>query len=232
MKEIDFLPEWYKSGRRRQISYRTQYIALCCIFVVMMTWNFATVRSVSKAAAELTQEAAKQGGSENVSQKFAEIKSEVTRLRKKSETIEKIDSKIDVAGVLAEMSFLVDEKIMLSKVEFFAEKFAEERKAKPNSGSAVRVAGGNFAGKEARPLGDVRFKMVISGVASDASDVADLVCKLEDSPYFCQVIPSFSQNREIKVEMGAAGENLRISEFEIRCYLANYSRLKSVGESS
>ncbi|KKL15133.1 hypothetical protein LCGC14_2508670, partial [marine sediment metagenome] len=22
MKEIDFLPEWYKSGRRQQISYR------------------------------------------------------------------------------------------------------------------------------------------------------------------------------------------------------------------
>jgi len=72
---------------------------------------------------------------------------------------------------------------------------------------------------------------VISGVASDASYVADLVCKLEDSPYFCQVIPSFSRNREIKVETGVAEENLRISEFEIRCYLANYSRLKGVPQT-
>jgi len=231
MKEIDFLPEWYKSGRRRQISYRTQYIALCCIFAVMIAWNFVTVRSVSKAAAELTQEAAKQGGAENVSREFAKIRTEVTRLQKKSETIEKIDSKIDVASVLAEMSFLIDEKIMLSKVEFIAEKFAEEQKTKPNGSSAVRVAGGNFARREAPPLGDVRFKVVISGVASDASYVADLVCKLEDSPYFCQVIPSFSRNREIKVETGVAEENLRISEFEIRCYLANYSRLKGVPQT-
>jgi hypothetical protein len=35
MKEIDFLPEWYKNGRRRRMRYRTQYAVLGCIFVVM-----------------------------------------------------------------------------------------------------------------------------------------------------------------------------------------------------
>jgi len=49
-----------------------------------------------------------------------------------------------------------------------------------------------------------------------------LICKLDDSPYFCQVVPSFSRNKKMKVGTGLAGENFQVSEFEISCYLANY----------
>ena len=79
--------------------------------------------------------------------------------------------------------------------------------------------------------GDVRFKVEISGIAADAGDVAELICKLEDSPYFCQVYPSFSRNSRIKAGtvpwLGSdssytADDSYQISEFEIGCYLANY----------
>jgi len=60
---------------------------------------------------------------------------------------------------------------------------------------------------------------VISGVAAGAGDIAELIGKLEESPYFCLVSPSFSQNRKMKV---GTGENFQVSEFEISCYLANY----------
>jgi len=63
---------------------------------------------------------------------------------------------------------------------------------------------------------------VISGVAADASNVAELLCRLEDSPYFQLVYPSFSRNRNIKTGTNLAGENYQASEFEISCYLANY----------
>ena len=227
MKEIDFLPEWYKSGRRRQISYRTQYVALAGIFIVMVVWNFITVHSLSKARAGLTQMAPKRAQAQRVSREFDKIKNQVTQLQKKAKILEEIDSKIDVASVLAEMSFLIDDKIVLSKVDFKAEKFEDKRggKASGYSGSAVRVAAGSFAGKKALPLGDVRFKVVINGVASDASDVAKLICKLEDSPYFCLVYPSFSRNRKIKVGKGRGGQDLDVTEFEIGCYLANYNEL-------
>jgi len=55
-----------------------------------------------------------------------------------------------------------------------------------------------------------------------------LICKLEDSPYFCQVIPSFSKNKKIKAEGSASGKELQVSEFKISCYLANYL-LQSAG---
>ena len=245
MKEIDFLPEWYKSGRRRQVRDRTQYVALGGIFVVMMVWNFTATYSISRAEAQFAQMATKQGEAESVSAKLAELKGELSGLLKKAESIEEIDSKIDVGSVLAEMSFLIDEKIVLSEVEFVAEKFADKQKRQPfpSSGSVVRVVRNTFGKKQEVPLGDVRFKVVIGGVAADGGDVAALICKLEDSPYFCQVELSFSRNAEIKAgsvssfhsraglagrtqeakrSIGETGGNIQVSEFRISCYLANY----------
>ncbi|MHC4459881.1 MAG: hypothetical protein ACYS6W_02570 [Planctomycetota bacterium] len=219
MREIDFLPNWYKKGKRRQISYRTQCVALGGVFVVMMVWNFVTTRSISKATSELTQETARQAEAQSASREFAAIKSEVTRLQKKVKSTEEIDSKIDVESVLAEISFLVGGKIVLNKVEFSAERFAGKQGNRPGRGSAVRAARAEFGGRGVPLVGDVRFKVVIGGVAADAGDVAALICELEDSPYFCQVYPSFSRNMKIRVK---AGEDLQVSEFEIGCYLANY----------
>jgi hypothetical protein len=222
MKEIDFLPTWYKSGRQRQISYRTQYVGLCGIFVAMMVWNFVATHSLSEATAELAQAELKSASTESAAQEFAKIKGEAAQLQEKARTIKEIDSKIDIANVLAEISFLVDKKIVLSKVEFTAEKFGGKRRGKPNSSSTVRVAGGNFSGKESPLLGNVRFKVSINGVALDAGDVAAFICKLEDSPYFCQVIPLFTRNKEMRTAGGAGEGKFQVSEFEISCNLANY----------
>ena len=238
MKEIDFLPEWYKSGQRRQVSYRTQYIALGGVLVVMVVWNFIATHSISKVRAQFAQMATKQTQAEGLSVKLAELKSELRGLQEKTEFIEDIDSKIDVAGVLAEMSFLIDEKIVLNKVVFDAEKIENKRQAKlsPRAGTVVRAVRTKLSEKRKLPLGDVRFRVVISGVAADASHVAALICRLEDSPYFCQVVPSFSRTAEINVTSNPSlrsgtknvnsgresGGKIQVSEFEISSYLANY----------
>lgn len=245
MKEIDFLPEWYKSGRRRQVSYCTQCIILSGVFAVMMIWSFFAGHSISKAKAEFAQIATDYTQAESVSSEFAELENELRRLQMEIESIEETDSKIDVASVLAEMSFLADERTVLKKVEFVAEKFVDRYEAKPypRAGAVVRVVRAKSGEKRELPLGDVRFKVVIAGVAADASDVAVLTCKLEDSPYFCQVVPSFSRNAKISIKSDSslraeidvvegilgtknsvrkAEGNIQVSEFEINCYLANY----------
>jgi hypothetical protein len=233
MKEIDFLPEWYKSGLRRQVSYRTQCIALGGVFVVMVVWNFIGAHSISKARAQFAQMSTKQAEAEGLSVKLAELKSELKGLQKKVESIEEIDSKIDVASVLAEMSFLIDERIVLNKVVFDAERRSGPS---PRAGTVVRVVRTKLNEKRNLPLGDVRFRVVIVGVAADASGVASLICKLEDSPYFCDVVPSFSRTAEINVTSNPSlrsgtknvnsgresGGKIQVSEFEISCYLANY----------
>jgi len=251
MKEIDFLPEWYKSGRRRQVSYRTQYIAIGGLFLVMVVWSFITTHSISKAKAQFAQMAAKQTQAEGVSVKLAELENEMRELRKNAESIDEIDSEIDVASVLAEMSFLIDERIVLKKMEFIAEKFVDEQETKTSPGvrAVVKAVRANSNNKKKLPLGNVRFKVVIAGVAADGSDVATLMCKLEDSPYFCQVVLSYSrgdaeigierassfrtetnvvegivESRDLVREAGVRGK-IQVNEFEINCYLANYREL-------
>ena len=249
MKEIDFLPEWYKSGKRRQVSYRTQYIAIGGVFVVMMVWSFTVTHSISKAHAHVAQMAANQAQAQKVSAEFAGLEDEIKVLRKKAESMERIDSRIDAAAVLAELSYLIDERVILQKVEFIAEKFENEQETKNTPGintvvKAVRTSSDN---KKELPLGNVRFKVVLAGVASDASDVAALMCKLEDSPYFCKVDLSFSRgdakitatsnssprketatgvrNVESKdIGETAVRNEIQVNEFEINCCLANYRR--------
>jgi len=248
MKEIDFIPEWYKTGRRRQLSYRTQYVALGGMFVVMMVWNLISIRSLSKATAELVQMAPKQSQAQSVSREFKKLQSKLADLQKRTRLTEQIESKIDVASVLAEMSFLLDDKIVLSKVEFTAQKFSATSQRESASSSVVRVASDGFGGKQAPPLGSVRFQIVINGVASDPSDVAELICRLEDSPYFCLVRPSFSRYKTInsgggstvnsdikaakisgpmKADAEPTVKKYQVSEFEISCYLANYRQGES-----
>ena len=243
MKEIDFLPEWYRSGKRREVSYRTQYIALGGVFAVMVVWNFITTQSISKARAQFVQMETRQLQAEGLSVKLDELKGELRALKDKAETIENIDSKIDVAGVLAELSFLIDEKIVLNKVEFIAEKFEgkQQESQSPRVTTVVRAVRTTLNEKQDLPLGDVRFRVVISGVAADGGIVAALICKLVDSPYFCQVVPSFSRDAVIttagkpylysktknentngSVQKNGGNVQVQVSEFEINSYLANY----------
>jgi len=224
MKDIDFLPEWYKSGRQRQIGYRAQMLGMGGVFLIMIVWNFVATHSISRVGAEIERRKAIQADAEAVSREFAGIKSEVLQLKKKVKFMEEMDSKIDVAGVLAEMSYLIDDNIVLSKIEFDAERFVkgELQKTSSRTNTAARAVGRNITGKDELSLGDVRFKVVISGVATNAGDIADLICKLEESPYFCRVYPSFSRNRQM--ELGT-GKSFQVSEFEISCYLANYREL-------
>lgn len=239
MKEIDFLPEWYKSGQRREVNYRTMCLAFGGVFVVMMVWNFVATRSLSKAEAALAKMAPVRTEAEGVSRKFADLENKMSGLHKKLESVKRIDSKIDVASVLGELSFLVDEGVVLRKVDLIAEKFvARDDKPSAPGGALVRVAQSKPFANSMLPLGNVKFKVVISGLASDPADVAGLICRLDESPYFCQVVLSFSQNAKIRLDRSAANgqsktqngppgnaADVKATDFEVTCYLANY-RLK------
>ncbi|MBN2272648.1 MAG: hypothetical protein JXN61_18690 [Sedimentisphaerales bacterium] len=237
MKEIDFLPEWYKSHKRRSASYRMQCVVLGGIFVIMMVWNYFEAGSISRAEAEIARLAGGNAETQGATVRYSQLKAQIADLQKQAATMKNIDSRIDVAGVLAELSFLITRPTVLSRVELTAERFADgPSDGGPKYGGglvkAVRIKSGEAG---ALPLGDVRFKVVIGGVAPESSDVAALICRLEDSPYFFNVVPSYSRNTVIRpvrssvrrssaVETsgGKAATDIRASEFEVSCYLANY----------
>ena len=214
MKEIDFLPEWYKSKRIKRVSYCTQYVTLGLILLIMLMLNFVLHRSTSMVKADLIEMSSERTNAENVSLEFSRARNQQIDLRKKIERYNKLDSRINVPNVLGELSFMIDKKIVLSKVEFNEESFnAQQTRNKKTD--------------EEQILGDIRFKIAISGYAADSSDVAKLVCKLEDSSYFCNVYPTFSRNTDLGGKVIFSGNIDQLSEFEIVCYLANYRQKKN-----
>lgn len=222
MKEIDFLPESYKSGRRRQISYHTQCVALGGIFVVMMIWNFVAIHSITDVTTKLETLEIERAKAQDVSREFTKIKNQVIELQKRADILKQVDSKINIADILAELSFLFDENTVLNRLEFKAGKFSDVQNLKGRITMAVRPIQVKAGSREEMMVGDVRFRIIINGMAADPGDVARLIIKLEDSPYFQQVVPSFSRNRNMRIGSGIKTDNYQMSEFEISCDLANY----------
>lgn len=235
MKEIDFLPEWYRQGRRRQSQMRKQYAALVLVFLGMMTFNLTATHRAGRAAAELAALEDDRMHAEAVVHEFQVITGDLDALKTKATLMEKTDPRIDVAAVLAEMSYLIDESIVLRRVDMVAEPFSRLDRKEGNGHSAPRPA--NVASQKPMLRQDAVFRIVLAGIAAHPSKVADLVCRLDESPYFRRVYPSFSRNARIALGgqgssgSGSGGDNKAVNafeatEFEISCYLANFEEVE------
>ncbi|MHC4360566.1 MAG: hypothetical protein ACYSTN_07200 [Planctomycetota bacterium] len=218
MKEIDLLPDWYKRNRRLQIVYCVQYTALGCIVALMMVWNFATGRSLTKVAADVTHLSSKQPAANSAFLKYAYVQGQIAEMKEKVSRLHKVSSRVDIVKLLGELSFLIDEKIILTGLDIKAESFDLPQSRQEGVRPAIR--GGNQ--RRGTLVGDVKFRISISGITADSSNVGELICKLEDSPYFCRVIPSFSRTTEQRKIARQIEGNDKAIEFEIVSYLANY----------
>jgi hypothetical protein len=236
MKEIDFLPEWYKEGRRRRVHMRRQYAVLVIAFIAMVSYNATSTHRITRASAELARLEGKRVEAQSAFDEFNTVTQNLNKVREKANLIERIDSKIKMAAVLAEMSHIFGETVVLSKVEFTAEPFADDEGPRTDS-TGVRVADGRSDASGETLVGSVRFRIVLTGVAASPADVAALVRRLDDSAYFHRVHASFWRSGKVQVAAGrvqatprsktnvvSAGqpESLEVTEFEVVCYLANY----------
>lgn len=240
MKEIDFLPEWYKAGKRRRAHMRTQYVALTLVFIGMMTHNLTSAHKIDRASAEVARLDGRRIHAESMMQQFKTISTELSKYQKKSSSIEHVDSRIDMAAVLAEISHVIGDDVVLSRVDFSSESISGGDTGAARRSTSVRVAAKRGKADESMALGDVKFRITLAGITNSPGEVGGLVYRLEESPYFHQVLPSFSLGKDIQVSArrtagGSPGDanrstagqtvKVRASEFEIVCYLSNYEEI-------
>jgi hypothetical protein len=216
MKEIDFIPQWYRDGQKQQVSYRTQYVVIICIFVAIVFWSFGTCYSVSKAKAQINRIQESLAANADLTAEFSQLTNIMVELREKAKILDKLDHKTSIANVIAELSFLVTDNVILKKVDIGLERFTGGEVSANKS--HVRLIHRGTDAASATPAEDVRFKVAITGVAAGVEDVAGLISQLENSSYFCQVVPGFSRAGKVK--------DFMVTEFEISCYLANYEKHK------
>jgi hypothetical protein len=237
VKELDFLPEWYKNDRRRQVHVRTQYGALVVVFLVMMTLNGTALHRAGKASAEGARLENQRVGAEAVVQEFDGLTKRLNELKTRADLVEQMDSRVDVSAILAELSHLIGDSIVLRKVEIHAEPFGRTEDKGQTKSSVVRLVDRPASSEKEIPLGRVKFRIVLTGVAAQPADVAALVCRLDASAYFQRVHPSYGNARgqagarpaPQPQEGGTTVKALNasdVTEFEIACYLANYKEVE------
>ena len=216
MKEIDFLPQWYKAGKRRRVNYRRQYIVIAGLLVTMIAWSLAAGYSVSvaKAQVDVLQESLERNGP--VAARFQQFQQEITELERKKNVLEKLGQRTTVSSIIAELSYLVNDDIVVREIVITNEKFENRQSA--SGGGSVRISSSQGQKKESLLDTDSRIKVIIDGLAVNGLDVGGLMSEIENSPYFFQVVPGFSNNTKTKT--GQA------TEFEISFYVANYKEQK------
>ena len=212
MKEIDFIPEWYKTGQKRIVGYHRQYILITLLFVVLLAWSHAAGSFVSRAKAEADRVQSLLEVKESLAQVYCEMKETVADLQANTHVIERVEPRVDLSHVIAELSYLVSDRIVLSRIDIQSEAVRAVPTGKKKD--IVRIAAGTGRTSSALPEESIRSKVTIAGIAAEGSDVASLISKLEESPWFCRVIPGYSRSKETK--------GVATMEFEIGCYVANY----------
>jgi hypothetical protein len=218
---------------------RRQFVALTIIFLTMMTYNLTSAHKIAGATAQLSRLDEQRLQAENVMRRFDMISKELSEYRVEMDCLEQMDSRIDLAAVLAEISHIIGRHVVLNRIEFISEPMTAPEEHPERNGSAVRLAA---ASSKAVPLGDVKFRILLAGVAANQADVGELVLQLDRSSYFQQAHFAFARDSEIQIPVGGprAGtgdptnrassqpsETFQVTEFEITCYLDNFEETDS-----
>jgi hypothetical protein len=209
MKEIDFLPKWYKTGKRRRVNYRRQYIIIAGIFITLIAWSFSADISMSIVNAQVEMMHDSLRNNQQVARRYIDLQALVSDLQRKSDVLERLDTGVNISDAIGELSYLAGENIIFTTLNYRGEVF--KLQSTPSRPS-VRLETVRSAKKDSMPSENMRFKLVLKGVAANAADVTAFIARLEESEYLCQVIPGILKN--IKDTSAA--------DFEISCYIANY----------
>jgi hypothetical protein len=220
MKEIDFIPEWYKADRKRKQRYVRQYTWIGIVLAVMMVWSFIAGRHVERLHAEVDDiQIAFERGKTRVEQ-AQELQRQIADMKEKMQMLSVIAPRTPVSSLIGEVSYLAGSNIILSRLSFQNEPFQEDRpQGTLPSTAVVQVAASGKPGQAAAiPNTPSRTRVVLNGIAATPADAAALISVLEQTDYFEQVAPVFTRAKKVK--------DTEVTEFEIRCYVADYQVLK------
>jgi len=220
MKEIDFIPQWYKAGRERKQRYIRQYALMAVMLTLMLGWGFVINGHVSCVSAEVEEiQTAFEKGRIRAEQATL-LKNKIAEMKEKTTLLDKIASRTTTTAILGELSYLVGENVILSKLSLQNELIQNsERKNTFASAAIVHVGGSQKNDQDdVIPLTPSHCKVVLTGIAARPADAALLIARLEQTDYFDRVFLVYSKPKKVK--------DKDVTEFEIRCFVADYQQLK------
>lgn len=215
MKELDFLPDWYRADRQSKQRRHRHYVLFGLVVALLTGWSFFVGRSVRDLQAETQNvEAAMEQGQQTL-QAALEMELEIERLSRQAEILAALTPRTPVSAVLGELSACVSEQIILGRVSLVQEPVMDkEAKASQAAVGVIRLGAARTDAAASAPDGPQRTRVILTGIAAGGADVARLIDRLETSGYFETVSPGFSRAKK-------AGDR-EVMEFEIACCVADY----------
>ena len=214
MREIDFIPEWYRTDRVRKRKYVRQYTLIGSLFLLMMVWSFIVGGHVDRVAAEVQQLQTDLEKTVNRAEQVAVLQDEITGMKEKMALLDRIKPRTQLTAILGEIAYLMRENIILSKLFIKNEPIKGSNENTTASRVVVQVEKTKKDQDAVAPPSPCRLKIVLAGIAAQQSDAASLIAQLEETPYFEQVALVFSKPKTINQQ--------DVTEFEIQCTVADY----------
>jgi Tfp pilus assembly protein PilN len=233
MNNVDFLPQWYKENTRRRQGVQRQYIVLAALFLVMIVWNSVALRSIKRVSAEVSLSEPHQRQAEHASFEQQDLMNRIDQIEEMILSLERLDSRVDVAAVLAELSALIDSSVVLGRVAFFSTPYTRKGAAWTRAQAETDLSDPEALAGQL--TGWAQICISLQGIAHEAGDVAELIRALEASSYFSQVHLKYSRHAAFGTQEPTDEEisGSRLSEgtveFAIDCLLAHIERADDDG---
>lgn len=216
MRELDFLPDWYRADRQRKRCRHRNYVLFGLIVALMAGWSFIIGQSVSGLKAQTQQVETTLEKGQQTLQVALEMELEIEQLRQREQILETLTPRTPLSAVLSELSHSVNEQVIFSRVCLTQEPVADSQSATAPAAAGIVRLGGAKQPVETSSLPDSpqRIRITLTGIAAGGADVARLIDRLEQSRYFDAVSPGFSRAKKLA--------SRDVTEFEISCVVADY----------
>lgn len=216
MKEIDFIPEWYKANQKRRRSHHRQYVLLVMLFALIAGWNFIAGRHVERACAEARDARNMVERGKTRVDEGMRLEAEIEDFKKQIRLFEMTRPRTNISAVIAELSCLMGDNIILSKLSLNSEEIETEKKtvSMPAAIVQIQMAAGKGQDGAEKFLKQTRTRVTLTGIAAQSTDAARLLSRLEQSDYFEQESLFDAKPKTVKKH--------EVTAFEIRCTVADY----------
>ena len=178
------------------------------LFALLVVWSFCASMSISSTQAQVSDMQDSLEKSKSIEQAHNRLQSSLNKLKRNANILEKINSGVNISSLLAELSHIVDEEIVLTSLQVKSDIYKPDSKTVK---SGVRFTKSKSE-TDSMPSPNTRFKIVINGLSPHADNITAFIARLEESDYFQSVIVGYLQNLEESSE----------TKFEVNCYLNNY----------
>lgn len=197
MRELEFLPDWYRNVCRRRAWVIAQAWGTAGLVVVLLIWACIAQFQAMRAQNEQKHVAAQVAKSQKDVDEIRLLQLEKTTWSERGEVMAKVGLSVESTRLLQTIAESAPATIALTSFNLQT----EEKVEVPRSGAAARAM------KDRTPTMDRKLKVRLTGFAPSDAEVWDLVAKLTQYPFFEDVQPTKTTESDY--------EGRIVKEFEI-----------------